>query len=53
MSPKRIEYLLGLVGPLIQTKDTNLSKAIPATERLTIFHIVTSLFQEECQSHCK
>ena len=36
MSPKRLEYLLGLVGPLIQKMDTNLRKAIPATERLML-----------------
>ena len=36
MSPERLEHLLGLVGPLIQKKDTNLRKAIPAAERLML-----------------
>ena len=30
MSSERLEHLLGLVGPLIQKKDTDLKKAIPA-----------------------
>ena len=34
MSPERFEHLLGLVGPLVQKKDTDLRKAIPAAERL-------------------
>ena len=34
MSPERLEHLLGLVGPLVQKKDTNLRKATPAAERL-------------------
>ena len=33
MSPERLEHLLGLVGSLIQKKDTILRKAIPAAER--------------------
>ena len=36
MSPERLEHLLGLAGPLIQKKDTNLIKAIPAAERLML-----------------
>ena len=34
MSPERFEHLLGLAGPLVQKKDTNLRKTIPAAERL-------------------
>ena len=36
MSPERLEHLLGLVGSLIQKKDTILRKAIPAAERLML-----------------
>ena len=36
MSPERMEHLMGLVGPLIQKKDTRFRKAIPATERLML-----------------
>ena len=36
MSPERLEHLLTLVGPLIQKKDTNFRKAIPASERLML-----------------
>ena len=36
MSSERLEHLLGLVGPLIQKKYTNLGKAIPAAERLML-----------------
>ena len=36
MSPERLKYLLGLVGSLIQKKDTNLRNAIPAAERLML-----------------
>ena len=36
MSPKRLEHLLDLVGPLIQKKDANLRKAIPAAEQLML-----------------
>ena len=36
MSPERLEHLLGLVGPIVQKKDANLRKAIPAAERLML-----------------
>lgn len=36
MSPERLEHLLGLIGPLIEKRNTNFRKAIPASERLML-----------------
>ena len=36
MSPERFDHLLELVKPIIEKKDTNLRKSIPAAERLAI-----------------
>ena len=36
MSPERLEHLLGLVGPLIQKKEANPRKAIPAIKQLML-----------------
>ena len=36
MSPKRFDHLLELVKPIIEKKNTNLRKSMPAAERLAI-----------------
>ena len=53
MSPERFDHLLALVKSLIEKKNTNLQKSIPAEERLALifYFLVTDHSQSLCFSY--